>query len=179
MTVARTFAVAACLVLVLVPSGCGAQQAAPDGGPTSSVRELQPCRVTRVVDGDTLDCDPVGRVRLLGVDTPESGQAPFGAMAAEALARLIPEDGAISLEADVENRDQYDRALRYAWVDGRMLNWALVRSGHAVMLTYPPNVQYVDWLRAAQDEARNERAGLWAVDGFACKPVAYRRGTCK
>lgn len=159
-------------------------QAAPslsgvDSGPTSPVRELRPCTVTRIVDGDTFDCRPLGRVRLTGIDTPESGQGQLGAAATQALASLIPSSGEVQLEADVESRDRYDRALRYVWVDGQMVNWALVRGGYAVLLTYPPNVQYVEWFRVAQDAARNEGAGLWSVDGFACSPQEYRRGACR
>jgi len=143
------------------------------------VRETQPCTVTRVVDGDTLECDPVGRVRLIGIDTPERAQQPFGAMAAQSLAGMIPSDGEVLLESDVENQDQYGRALRYVWVDGSMVNWMLVRTGYAVLLTYPPNVQYVDVLTEAQTAAREDAAGLWGVDGFACPPQEYRRGSCR
>jgi micrococcal nuclease len=178
MTKARSLIVAAGVAMALVHSGCAAQTDL-DGGPTSPVRELRACTVTRIVDGDTLDCDPVGRVRLIGVDSPERAQAPFGSMATDALDGLIPPGGEVSVEADVENQDQYGRALRYVWVDGRMLNWALVRGGYAVLLTYPPNVQYVDLFRAAQEAAQDAGAGLWSVDGFACLPQAYRRGACR
>jgi micrococcal nuclease len=148
------------------------------GGPATPVRQTEPCVVTRVIDGDTLDCVPFGRVRLIGMDTPEAAQRPFGAMATEALARLIPEGGAVRLERDVEPTDRYGRTLGYVWVDGLLVNWALVRRGFAVLLTYPPNVQYVDWLTSAQTAARTEGLGLWAVDGFACPPVEFRRGRC-
>jgi micrococcal nuclease len=79
----------------------------------------------------------------------------------------------------VEARDQYGRVLAYLWGDGQMLNWMLVRAGYAVVLTYPPNVQYVDWFTAAQEEARQESAGLWAVGGFVCLPIDRRRGRCE
>lgn len=169
-------ATAACLLATT--TACGAQSE-PAPGPTTPVREAVPCSVTRIVDGDTLDCEPVGRIRLLGIDTPEPAQDPFGEMATEALADLIPDDGRVRVERDVEDRDRYDRALRYVWADSVMLNWALVRRGYAVLLTYPPNVQWVDPLREAQDAAREEERGLWAVDGFACPPRAYRAGRCR
>jgi micrococcal nuclease len=163
------------------PLACAGQAdvATAAGGPPAPLREVRPCTVTRIVDGDTLDCVPLGRVRLIGMDAPERGQAPFGAAAAEALAALIPESGEILLEADVDDRDQYDRALRYVWIDGRLANWVLVRTGYAVLLTYPPNVQYVESLIAAQAAAREEAAGLWDAGGFACPPQEYRRGSCR
>lgn len=148
------------------------------GGPAQPVREPVPCRVTRIVDGDTVHCEPVGRIRLIGMDTPERGQRPFGPMATEALEALIPVGSAVQIEGDVEATDQYGRVLGYVWTDGRMVNWLLVRAGYAVVLTYPPNVQHVDSLRSAQTRARREGRGLWAVDGFACEPRDYRRGVC-
>jgi micrococcal nuclease len=167
------------LALASVPSACTAQPDTDERGPTTPVRELTECRVTRIVDGDTLDCDPVGRVRMIGMDTPERAQRPFGESATAALADLIPRDGVISLEADVEASDRFDRALRYVWADGRLVNWVMVRRGYAVLLTFPPNVQYVDQLTAAQEAARGEGAGLWGVDGFACPPQEYRRRACR
>lgn len=149
----------------------------PDG-PSSPVRQPKPCTVTRIVDGDTLDCAPLGRVRLIGMDTPEAAQEPFGTMATQALTKLIPVGAEVLLEPDVESKDPYDRLLGYVWAEGVLVNWAMVRQGYAVLLTYPPNVQYVEWLTAAQTAAREESLGLWAVDGFACPPVEFRRGRC-
>ncbi len=174
MTIGRRLRGVAWLALAAAPGACRGQE-----GPPGPVRATTECTVTRIVDGDTLHCDPVGRIRLVGIDTPELAQEPFGAGAAEALRSMLPEGTSVLVEPDVEDRDQYDRALRYVWAEGRMLNWALVRAGYAVLLTYPPNVQYVDWLRDAQDAAQEERAGLWSVDGFSCPPVEYRRGECR
>ncbi|MDT8340643.1 MAG: thermonuclease family protein [Longimicrobiales bacterium] len=141
-----------------------------------------PCTVTRVVDGDTLDCDPIGRIRLLGMDTPEPAQAPFGARATEALRAMAPPGTPLLAEGDVEARDRYGRALAYLWremKDGPVqLNWALVRTGYAVLLTYPPNVRHVEAFTAAQAAARDEGVGLWAVDGFACIPRDFRARRC-
>jgi micrococcal nuclease len=131
-----------------------------------------------LVDGDTIDCEGVGRVRLIGMDTPERNQRPFGAQAAAALSQLMPRGSTVDFEPDIEPRDRYGRMLGYVWRDGSLINWVMVRQGWAVVLTYPPNVQYVDWLVAAQRGAREEQRGLWAVDGFACPPMAHRRGRC-
>lgn len=147
-------------------------------GPSSPVGPTEECRVTRIVDGDTLHCDPVGRIRLLGIDTPERGQEPFASAATRALTAMAPPGARVRLERDVQDRDRYDRALRYVWIERGMVNWAMVRGGHAVMLTYPPNVQHVDAIERAQDSAQADDAGLWAVDGFACPPVVFRRGDC-
>ena len=112
------------------------------------------------------------------MDTPEADQEPFGEIATEILASLIPVGSEVYIEPDVEATDQYGRILGYIWSEVGMVNWAMVRSGYAVVLTYPPNVQYVDWFESAQIMARSEEAGLWAIDGFECEPRAHRRGQC-
>jgi micrococcal nuclease len=132
-----------------------------------------------VVDGDTIDCAPIGRVRLIGMDAPEADQGPFGERSTRALADLIPVGSDVAFEQDVEERDQYDRALGYIWADDRLVNWVMVRTGYAVVLTYPPNVQHVDQLEAAQRAAREDGAGLWAIAGFDCAPRDHRAGRCE
>lgn len=145
---------------------------------TGPVRETERCVVTRIVDGDTFDCRGGPRVRLIGIDTPELSQVPYGAQASEALAELMPVGTEVALERDVELRDRYGRRLAYVWRDGAMVNWAMVRNGWAVLLTYPPNVQYVDRFEAAERAARAEGVGLWSVGGFECAPSDRRRGRC-
>jgi len=148
------------------------------GGPRRPVRETVSCELSRIVDGDTIECSEQGRVRLIGIDTPELDQEPFGAMAHAALADLLDSPAVVGLEPDVEARDRYGRMLAYVWVDSTMVNWVLIRQGWAVLLTYPPNVQYVDALTEAQRRAREEGVGLWGVGGFECLPRERRRGRC-
>lgn len=166
------------------PSAASAQHPIPkallsDSGPAAPVRETTDCVVSRIVDGDTFECEGSGRIRPIGIDTPELSQAPYGQMATRALARLMPVGTTVELEPDVERRDAYGRTLAYVWSNGRLLNWVLVRQGWAVVTTYPPNVQYVDALTAAQRTARQERVGLWALDAFDCLPGDRRRGRCE
>lgn len=137
-----------------------------------------PCTVTRISDGDTIECVGKVRVRLIGVDSPERDQEPFGTAAMAGLASLLVVGTTVELESDVEPRDRYDRVLAYAWQGGRMINWLMVRQGWAVPLVFPPNVQYVDFFRQARDLARQEGRGLWAVDGFRCEPAAHRARRC-
>jgi len=133
---------------------------------------------TRIVDGDTIDCRGVGRIRLIGMDTPEMSQAPFGAQAARALATLTPPGDTIRVEPDVEPRDRYGRALAYLWSRSGRVNWQLIWEGWAMVATYPPNVQYVEAFTAAMGRAREERLGFWASGGFECAPADRRRGRC-
>ena len=147
-------------------------------GPPRPIRETFRCNLTRIIDGDTIECRAIGRIRLIGMDTPERNQAPYGGQATQALTALLGDASLIEIEPDVEPRDRYGRVLGYVWADGVMVNWALVRRGFAVILTYPPNVQYVDWLTDAQRLARKDAIGLWASGGFDCLPRDHRRGRC-
>jgi micrococcal nuclease len=157
----------------------GVSELAPDFGPPAPVRATAACVVQRVVDGDTIDCGKLGRVRLLGMDAPEQNQPPFGARSTAALARLLRPGSVVNLEQDIEERDRYGRLLAYVWTENGMANWRMVRDGWAVVLTYSPNVQFVDAFITAQQQARDEKRGLWASGGFACLPVDHRRHRCE
>lgn len=162
---------------------CRAQgEAKPDApapaAPSGPIRETRECVVARIVDGDTFQCRDGVRVRPIGMDAPELSQRPFGEEAREALERMIPVGTRVRLERDVELQDRYGRLLAYVWRDTVMVNWAMVRDGWAVLLTIPPNVQYVDDFRDAQRAAREAGAGLWAERGFECLPADRRRRRC-
>lgn len=116
-------------------------------------------RVTRVIDGDSIEVD--GRaIRLIGINAPERGQ-PDHEPSRDALARLL--DGRdVRLEHDVEVRDQYGRELAYVFLpDGRHVNEEMVRAGFAQVYTIAPNVAHAAGLRAAEEEARAAGRGLW------------------
>ena len=128
--------------------------------------------VDYVVDGDTVDMIIDGvkeRVRLIGIDTPETKKenTPIQCFGPEATAftqSLLPEGTSVYLERDVEARDIYGRLLAYVYVvdTGTFVNLELARQGYAQPLTIPPNVahstEFVDAARAA--EAAD--VGLWA-----------------
>lgn len=128
-----------------------------------------PYRVDRVVDGDTiiLNIDGVKeRVRLIGVDTPESvhpneeKNVEYGEIAT-AFTESSLEGRDVKLELDVQERDQYDRLLAYVYIGEEMFNKILLEEGHAMVSTYPPNVKYVEEFTALQKQAREEGKGLW------------------
>jgi|ERR1700687_2083585 len=138
------------------------------------------CTVAHVVDGDTLDCKEGDRVRLLLIDAPELDQGSLGEEATKHLASLAPPGAVLRLEFDRERHDEHGRLLAYAWLhDGRMINEEMVRDGYAITFSIRPNIKYRDRMRAAKREAKARRAGLWAMDGFTCPPVAFRHGRCR
>jgi micrococcal nuclease len=134
-----------------------------------------PAELVRVTDGDTINVRLNGQtepVRLILIDTPEThdpNDPPecYGQEATDYLTWLLSLGGDLYLETDVTDRDRYDRLLRYAWLDfggGEvyLVNEVMVRSGHAALYTYPPDVEYVNQIREAQTFAREHGLGLWS-----------------
>lgn len=112
--------------------------------------------VLRIIDGDTIQIDYKGvkeKVRMIGIDTPESvhpdddKNTEAGLVASEYTEMLL-KGKKVSIELDVQERDQYGRILAYVYLEGKMVNKTLLEEGYAVMSTYPPNVKYVDDFRA-------------------------------
>jgi micrococcal nuclease len=131
--------------------------------------------VQRVVDGDTLVVETGGteeRVRLIGIDTPESVKPGtevecYGKEASANTAELLPGGTEVVLERDVEVRDRYDRLLAYVYraSDGVFVNLAMVDQGYAQAAPYPPNEAYSDEFAAATRDARENGRGLWGACG--------------
>ena len=130
-------------------------------------------KVDRIVDGDTLIANVGGqreRVRLIGINTPESVDRDrpvmcFGKEASSHLEKLVPPGTPIRIERDVEPRDKYGRILGYVYraSDGLFVNMAQVTDGYANQYTFPPNVAYVNEFKKAAARARSERTGLWGA----------------
>jgi len=140
---------------------------ARSGGDTPAVR------VVAVVDGDTLDVAWDGRrerVRLLGVDTPETvdPNRPVGCYGPEAAAfthrRL--QGRTLRLRFDRQRRDRFGRVLAYVQVDGRRFNDELLAGGYARLLVIPPNGRHARAMLDLELEARSAGRGLWG----ACTP---------
>jgi micrococcal nuclease len=139
-----------------------------------------PCRVARVIDGDTFSCTGGRRVRLLSIDAPERDQRPASDSATAALQRLIRRGTEVSLELGRDSTDRYGRTLAFAWLpDGRLINEELVRGGWVVVYLYDrKNPQHTARLQVVEDSARARRRGLWRTGSILCRPDAFRRGEC-
>ena len=127
--------------------------------------------VASVEDGDTIVVDMNGtseRVRFIGVDTPEKHHPNkpvqcFAQAASRRMAELIG-DNPVRLEADPtnQNRDRYDRLLRYVYLeDGTLLNAQQIADGYGFAYTAFP-FEKMDEFRALEDSARQDGKGLWS-----------------
>jgi len=124
-----------------------------------------PFRVTRVLDGDTLELDNGERVRLIGVDAPETHHPEipvqrFGEEATEFLKRFA-EGFECTLEYEPNNiRDQYGRLLAYVFVGDRLANAEIIRRGYAYAYTRFPFRRQAEFIMLER-EAREKQYGLW------------------
>ena len=129
--------------------------------------------VVDVVDGDTIDVRIAGRderVRLIGIDTPETvdPDRPVGCYGPEASARtkdLLPAGTAVRLERDVEARDRYGRLLAYVYrsEDGLFVNLSLAVDGYADALVIEPDTAHAGDIGAAVADARAAGRGMWGA----------------
>src|SRR4051812_15254567 len=130
-------------------------------------------RAVRAVDGDTIVVRLAGgeleRVRLIGVDTPES-VAPgrpvecYAHRASAFTARAI-RGRDLELRPGAERRDRYGRLLAYVRVEGarQSLSVRLLEAGMARPLAIRPNVEHASEYRRLAQDARTARRGLWGA----------------
>jgi micrococcal nuclease len=136
-------------------------------------------RVVRVVDGDTFEAEYGGQtktVRLLNVDTPETKHPNKivecqGPEATRFLEEKLPAGRTVKLRFDQETTDKYNRVLAATFVGDELVNASIARAGLGVAMSIAPNTKYYGQVKAAQDEARAQKAGLFQ-DNLACSPAA-------
>lgn len=147
---------------------------APAGPSASASAENVLAGTASVIDADTLDIGKQ-RIRLVGVDAPESGQKCLdkeqklvrcGTISANALDQWINRN---PVTCNIEGKDRYQRNLGKCFVrDESVQDW-LVRNGYAVAYrSY--STEFVD----AEVAARNAKAGMWA--GEFVMPWDWRKG---
>jgi micrococcal nuclease len=118
---------------------------------------------TSIIDGDTFRLSNGETVRLIGIDAPELNQ-PGGEESREYLAQLILNKG-ITLEKGYEERDKYNRLLRFVYIGNLCINEEIIRQGYAEAryLTENPLREYYIQLEM---EAETAKAGLWRDNIF-------------
>lgn len=142
---------------------------APSGSQTSATSSY---RVTHVVDGDTVDIERDGvtiRVRLIGINSPESvdPRRPVECFGKEAsqYAKNILDKQEVSLVVDPSQGmlDKYGRTLAYLFLlDGRNFNLLMISEGYAYEYTYNKPYKYQYAFKQAQYDAQQHERGLWS-----------------
>lgn len=161
----RAFLAYAALMLLVVP-----QTVPADEPPLAGT-------VLRVFDGDTLEVENIGKVRLIGIDVPETEESERDTFylrqglsratlrqvsrEARAFAFANAKGRRVSLTLDRESRDRHGRLLAYVHLpDGRLLNRLLLENGLASVYRRFDFRLKADFL-AAEKDARQRGIGLW------------------
>ncbi|MCP4366539.1 MAG: thermonuclease [Deltaproteobacteria bacterium] len=150
---------------------------------SSPISARQKTTVTRIIDGDVVQIIYGGvekRVRLIGIDAPESridrkalkdaglsdhdidAIVEMGVKAKAYVNSLIKRGNFMTIEFDEKEKDSYGRLLCYVYLsNGKMLNEEIVRAGYANIKTIPPNVKYKNRFLNAFKYAEEIERGLW------------------
>ncbi len=163
----ETKALVSDVVLYEVPSGL--RNSRPHA---INISTLEVWKIERVVDGDTLIVRKDGqrdRLRLLGIDAPESSSNPDvnrqteeGDIVSDLVKSLVTGRD-VYVEFDKAVRDQYGRLLAYIWLDEDvMLNESLVFSGLVDVVRFPPNTAYYRYFLQLKEEAMQRELGFFA-----------------
>ena len=137
---------------------------------------------TRVVDGDTIILSNNERVRLIGVDTPETKHPNkpveyFGKEATAFTNRMVG-GKVVKLKYDVQKRDKYGRLLAYVYLmDETFLNAEIIKQGYGHAYTKFP-FKHMEQFREYEREARMNKRGLWADKPADCS-VSEESGQIK
>jgi micrococcal nuclease len=131
----------------------------------TSLNAQNAAKVKRVIDGDTLLLINGERLRLIGVDTPETKhpQKPVQRFGNEAylFTKRIVEGKEVRLEYDWQKRDKYGRLLAYVFLpDGTFLNAEIIKQGYGFAYTRFP-FKYMEEFRRYEKEARENGRGVW------------------
>jgi micrococcal nuclease len=122
-------------------------------------------RVTRIIDGDTMEFVGGDRLRLLAIDCPEKGQPLYDS--ARIILESITLGKIVNIEFGKRRRDGYGRILGYVRLDTLLLNEKLLRMGLAHIYLFDDNLSdrdMIDRLLTAQYEAMSDKVGIWALD---------------
>ena len=130
--------------------------------------QLPTARVDKVVDGDTLRLADGRSVRMIGLNTPETGKKgksaePFAEAARRRLQSLVDESaGQVALRIGLQGKDHYGRTLANVYDrNGANLEAQLLSEGLGYQVAVAPNVALLDCQRSAEQAARQARRGLW------------------
>ena len=144
------------LIFIFLISGCATG---------SAVKYLDgPFFVTKVVDGDTLDLNNNERIRMSGINTPETGECYYQE-AKDKLTDLVLHKE-VYTEKDRSDKDKYGRILRYVYLNETELvfvNGALVEGGFArVYDKYKSDTKRYNELKKIESGAKENKLGVWS-----------------
>ena len=139
-------------------------------------------KVVRVYDGDTVKAvghDIEIRVRLVGIDAPETSKAkhkpgqPYGKKAGKYLAGLV-----LNKIVDIKGygSDRYGRILGEIFIEDKNVNLEMVETGYAEVYSgQPPRGFYLSAYQMVEKKARHANLGIWSQGDEYLSPRSWRR----
>lgn len=130
------------------------------------VNTLQHASVKYVIDGDTIRLSDGQLVRLIGINSFElkGKQQRAGEIAKKALSRLLL-DKEIKLKLGKQERDRHGRLLAYVFSNQMDVQQQMLAQGQAMVVAFPPNIEYINQYALAEQKARATLQGIWANPG--------------
>lgn len=136
-----------------------------------SLGQFEAYTVTKVSDGDTIWANNE-KIRIIGVNTPEIKNKEKFSNEAKDLTKSLVLNKKVYLEKDLEERDQYNRLLRYVWlrepekinreeIEKNTIEGILLSKGYARVYTFKPNTKYRKYFKEIEDKAKKEKVGMW------------------
>lgn len=130
-------------------------------------------KFTKIADGDTAFFNINGInecVRFMVIDTPRliNATEPYAEEAKNFALEILENGKEIYLESDKFNNLRDDtlsqRLLAWIWVDGKLLNYMLVRNGYATnKYILNENMKYLKYMRRAYDLAFEEKINIHKI----------------
>lgn len=120
--------------------------------------------IDRVIDGDTLQIVGGEKIRLLGINTPESGM--FFYEEAKNFTKILAEGKSLILESS--ETDRYGRELGYIFDKKDLINEIILKEGFAHLYYYGED-EYYSRLKSAEEKAREDEKGIWKhSENYGC-----------
>ena len=146
---------------------------------SSSLSSPESATVKWVYDGDSLLLTDKRKIRIVGIDTPETkhhrqkAQA-YGAKAREALRELLKSfNYQVVLRYGKERKDKYKRTLAHVYLpDGTNISNWLLEEGYAKTLAFPPNIALADCYKKSEEVAQAQSLRIWRYKGNQIKQAS-------
>ena len=134
--------------------------------PEENVTQDYNMTVTEVVDGDTFYLGNGDKVRMLGINTPESGR-PYAQEATDFLTNMIL-GKEVTLVNDSKNpdSDSYGRLLAHVYVNDTLVNYEIIKAGLAFSYPYTSGTDFHTEYEKAQAFASSNTVGLWTESSY-------------
>lgn len=118
--------------------------------------------VTKVIDGDTIEIENSERVRLICIDSLEQGEEGYNE-SKKYLEDLVL-NKKVRLEKDISERDNYQRLVRYVYLEDRtFVNELIAKQGYAKAYWYEPDITLCPIIQKAEDYAKENNLGIWKI----------------